>query len=487
MNNDARLVVVSNRLPVTARFHGDSIRLQPSSGGLVSGLLPVVRKCGGCWIAAADAECRQVLLGELNGWTSTERCSLEPVFLSEEERDGFYRGYSNEIIWPLFHGLPSLCTFGQQYWNRYREVNERFGDAVQRVSKPGDLIWIHDYHLMLLAQTLRSRGLRERLVYFHHIPFPAPDVLDILPCRAEILRALMRFDVIGFQTSRDQSNFVACLRRRVPGVQVKRAADQFLALWRGSWTSVKVAPISIDYERFASDAADREVVSECESIRSSFKGSWIVLAVDRLDYTKGILQRLTAFKAFLERNPELHERVTFVQVVVPSREEISEYKQLKVRIENLVSSINGCYGRRGWVPVHYLYRHLAHSELVAFYRAADIAWITPVRDGMNLVAKEFCASRIDNDGVLVLSEFAGAAHELAVGALIVNPNSLEEMIAALQQAFRMSRFERSRRMLAMRAHLRTHDVFKWAQSFTAGRVPGRTVVAPSPAGIEVGA
>lgn len=460
-----RLIVVSNRLPITVKESQTGFRIQPSGGGLVSALAPILNESGGCWVGWTGTDYHESLAESVKNWPTAQNCSFEPVFLTSAEKERFYHGCSNEIIWPLFHSLPSRCQFGSAYWNSYCKVNDKFAEAVERVSQPDDFIWVHDYHLMMVAQALRSRGVRNPLAYFHHIPFPPLDIFETLPWRIEVLRALMRFNVIGFQTDRDRGNFVSCLRHFLPKVTVSRATERFFVRVSDECAAVGTYPISIDYEEFATEALGSSVGAAADAIRKGLLGTQILLGVDRLDYTKGIPERLTAFETLLEHNPELRGRVTLIQLVIPSREEITEYKQLKLRIETLVSKINGEFGNPAWVPIHYFYRCIARDELMAFYRVADVALVTPLKDGMNLVAKEFCASRVDNRGVLVLSEFAGAAQELHYGALLVNPHDTEGLAAAMHIGLSMEESEQRLRMEIMRSHIRSHDVFYWNRSF----------------------
>jgi trehalose 6-phosphate synthase len=448
-----RLVVVSNRLPITIQQTGDTPNVQPSGGGLVTALVPILRQSGGCWVGSTGTDRDNRVEEALRVWSATRNHCFAPVFMSRAERIAFYNGCSNEIIWPLFHCLPSRCQFNAAYWRGYRHATEKFADVVEQVWEPGDFIWVQDYHLMILGQALRSRGFRERIAYFHHIPFPPPDVFETLPWRVELLRGLMRYDVIGFQTHRDRRNFIACLRHCLSGARLSPGA------------TLGTYPISIDFDEFAGDGGDPAVIEASESIQMNVAGTKILLGVDRLDYTKGILQRLSAFRRLLESRPEWRGRVTFFQIVVPSRDDIAEYQRLRLDIEVLVSKINGEYGIPGWVPVHYFHRSIPRHELVAFYRAASVALVTPLRDGMNLVAKEFCAARADNRGVLVLSEFAGAAEELGHGALLVNPNDVEAVASAIHSALTMDESASRRRMEMMRSIVRRHDVFRWARSF----------------------
>jgi trehalose 6-phosphate synthase len=304
-----------------------------------------------------------------------------------------------------------------------------------------------------------------RLVYFHHIPFPAPDIFEALPWRENVLHALLQFDLIGFQTTKDQNNFLACLNRCLARVRISTIGNDAVVSTKRRWTKIATYPISVDYESLSAHSCDQAVVGEVEAIRSKMGQTRIILGVDRLDYTKGIPERLFAFRTLLEHNPQLRGKVTLLQFVVPSREQIPEYRDLKIRLERLVSQINGEYATPGWSPIQYFYRSISTAELMAYYRAADIALITPLKDGMNLVAKEFCSARVDSRGVLILSEFAGAAEELKCGALTVNPHDSERMAAVLRKALQMSESEQRMRMETMRSHIRAHDVFHWAQSF----------------------
>ncbi|MGE5646675.1 MAG: alpha,alpha-trehalose-phosphate synthase (UDP-forming) [Acidobacteriota bacterium] len=459
-----RLIVVSNRLPVTVARGPAGLRLEPSCGGLVTALLPVLRENAGCWVGWTGTSRDPAIAGLLER-DSTSCFAMVPVFLTPAETDRFYRGCSNEIIWPLFHDLPSRCNFDAGYWESYRDVNAKFAAAVEPVARRGDFIWVHDYHLMLFARAMRARGTELRLAYFHHIPFPPPDIFEKLPWRSEILRALLDFDTVGFQTVRDRQNFIACLRRCLSGVHIRRDGDALLAGAGSACAAVGSFPISIAWQELASQAAHPDIAARAGALRRGLPGCRIALGVDRLDYTKGIPQRLLAFRSLLERYPELRCRVALIQVVVPSREEIPYYHELKQSIEQLVSEINGEYSTPGWVPVHYMHRRLARPELLALYRAADVALVTPLKDGMNLVAKEYCAANADESGALVLSEFAGAAAELRSGALLVNPNDTIGLADMLRAAFLMSPAERRRRMRRMRETVRRHDVFEWCDRF----------------------
>jgi trehalose 6-phosphate synthase len=453
----SRIILVSNRLPVTIDWTHDEPCIQPSSGGLVTALVPILREFGGCWVGWTGTDYKPRLSSLLKSWGAPQNYSLHPVFLSAEEKASFYNGGSNQIIWPLFHGLTSRCRFESAHWNAYRRTNQKFASAVQAIWKSGDFVWVQDYHLMLAGQYLRNGAFKNRTAYFHHIPFPAPDVFEALPWRTELLAGLMHYDLVGFQTSRDVRNFVAS--------RISHLGKNLLAKAGDCSVTTGCYPVSIDFDEFAAAPSPQSDAIK-SAIADSIPGTKVVLGVDRLDYTKGITQRLRAFRTLLTVHPEWRGRVTLFQIVIPSREEILEYKELKLEIERLVSEINGEYGTASWVPVRYFHRSFPREELLGFYRAADIALVTPLRDGMNLVAKEFCAARTDDRGVLVLSEFAGAAEELAGGALIVNPNDTDAIAASLYQALTMDEFEQETRMATMRFNIRMHDVFHWACSFT---------------------
>jgi trehalose 6-phosphate synthase/phosphatase len=468
-----RLLVVSNRLPVSIK-KDESGRLTaaPSSGGLVSALDPILSEYGGTWVGstgiasggeAHDAEVRRVLA------TATRGTSVRylPVFLSSEEQTNFYEGFSNEILWPLFHDLQSRCNFAPRYWEFYRRVNHRFAAASLKASQVSDVIWIQDYQLMDVGRHIRQKRPDCVLAFFMHIPFPAPDIFEKLPWRRTILESMLEHDLLGMQTPRDERNLVACIRSFLPGVEVEREHDYRRVTYRSRQSRIQAFPISIDFAQFAEGAASPEVGRRAFEIRRQLNGVRIAIGVDRLDYTKGIPERLRAFARFLRDYPAMRGRVSLYQVVVPSRESITGYRRLKHEIEQLVAHINGEYSQPGWVPIHYVHRSLPRKELLALYRAASLALVTPLKDGMNLVSKEYCAARTENDGVLILSEFAGAAPELQRGALLVNPYDELGVAEALNRALAMEAPEQRRRMMRMRAWVRRHDILHWRDSFFA--------------------
>ncbi len=462
-----RLVVVSNRLPVVLRKIDGSWSFSPGSGGLVSALAPVLRNRGGIWIGwpgsvEAETSAMQEVLEEA---TRHSGYTLKSVALDMRDKNDFYHGFANEVIWPLFHDLQSHCNFAPRYWDAYTRVNRKFADVIIRSVGPDDFIWVHDYHLMAVGRELKALGMGAQVGFFLHIPFPPPDIYMKLPWRFPLLRALLEYDLIGFQTLRDRRNFLQCVRLIAPDLTIS-GKGQVVTLRVGR-REVRVGtfPIGIDFKEFARDSQNEAVARLARHIHRDLPGRQMILGVDRLDYTKGITHRFEAFRNALQRFPELHHRTTLVQVVVPSREDIPKYHSLKVEMEQLVGEINGQFTQSGWVPIHYIFRSLSRTELLAYYRACHIALVTPLKDGMNLVAKEFCAANPEGEGVLILSEFAGAAAQLQKAALLVNPYNVEEVAEAIQRAIHMSAGERRARMHKLKRFVRDYDIFWWVDAF----------------------
>ncbi len=460
-----RLVIISNRLPFVLSKKGKKWIIQPGSGGLVTALAPVLRNRGGLWIGWPGTATKADISKPLEIASRDAGFSLVPISMQRDEVQRFYIGMSNEIIWPLFHDLQSYCNFDPEYWESYKIINARFADVIKENTSKKDFIWVHDYHLMNVAGELRKLRIKTKTGFFLHIPFPPPDIFVKLPWRAEILTALLEYDLIGFQTLRDRRNFLQCLRTLTKGITVQGKGQVVTVLFGNREIRVGSFAISIDYNEFNEQAKSKEVADRAWYIHEDIPKSQIVLGVDRLDYTKGIPYRLKAFRKVLLDYPELRGKVTLVQVVVPSRRNIPMYQGLKTEIERLVSEINGQFTRPGWVPILYLYRSLKKEELLAFYRTAEIALITPIKDGMNLVAKEYCASSIEEKGVLILSEFAGAAAQLQRNAILVNPYSIEDISRAIYTAFTMSYEERRARMSKLRQSIRRHDIYWWVNSY----------------------
>jgi trehalose 6-phosphate synthase/phosphatase len=467
-----RLTVVSNRLAIVVdKDNAGQWIIKPGSGGLVTALGPVLRDRGGQWIgwlgSNLQGELDETALKDLLDCGSRETgYSLISVELSEEEIQRYYFGFSNEILWPLFHDLPSRCNFDPTYWKVYEQVNGKFAQVVAaNTSQNEDYVWVHDYQLILVAACLKRLGIIRRTGFFLHIPFPPLDGFIRLPWRFQILEALLQYDLVGFQTMRDRRNFMDCVHMLMPKSKVVGHGQVSRCLTPEREVLVGTFPISIDFTQFAEFSGTQEVQDEAWIIHANLAERQLILGIDRLDYTKGIPLRLWAFANALERYPQLRRKVTLIQVVVPSRQEVPEYEALKREIERLVGEINGRFTEVGWTPIHYIYRSLSWVELLAYYRTCEIALITPLKDGMNLVAKEYCACSIENNGVLILSEFAGAAAQLQNGALLVNPFDIEGVADAIYEAYTMDGEMRHKRMEKMRRSIQKNSIFHWVNAF----------------------
>jgi trehalose 6-phosphate synthase/phosphatase len=455
-----RLIVVSNRLPITVASDGDEIELSSSSGGLATGLGAVHDGCESMWVgwsgldASASTAARRALQTQLAARRLVE------VPLSADEVTVFYEHISNGVIWPMFHDQLERLPDVIEGWETYEAVNARYADMIAACARPGDTIWIHDYQLMRVPALLRARLPDVRIGFFLHIPFPNPEIFFALPRRQWLVEGMLGADLIGFHTRRYRGHFTAALRRLL-GIEMKNDA----VTHEGRRVQLGIFPMGVDSASFARRAGERKVVAEAARLRTD-REMYLLVGIDRLDYSKGLPRRLLAFERLLTTHPEWIERIRFVQVAVPSREGLAAYQSVRRNVEELVGRINGRFGTHRWTPIRYINRSVSDTVLSALYRAADVLLVTPLRDGMNLVAKEFVASRIDGDGVLVLSEFAGAADELT-RAIIVNPYDVDGMAEAINSALTMPREERRERMEALRAHVMSHDVSEWAEVFLA--------------------
>lgn len=445
-------MVVSNRGPLRRRGR----KWERSSGGLVTALDPVLRERGGVWVSASEGDEQGTDRPELG-------YRLAPVSLPRRVQQEYYSGFSNAVLWPLLHSFPTTMRVAEAPWPEYVAANRAFADAALEVVEPGDVLWVQDYHLMLAPAMLRELQPRLRIGWFCHVPWPNPDLFCILPCRRKLLEGLLASDILGFHTERHALNFLECVRHFCKAdVDLGR---RVVSCHHGE-TRVIVAPIGIPTEDIEQLVEDPSIQRAAEEIRHSMGDRRLVLGVDRLDYTKGIPERLLAYEKLLSRNRRNRDEWVMVQVMVPSRTDVQAYAALKAEIDRLVGSINGRYGKTGRVPIHYLYRSLDPETLYAHYLAADVALVTPLRDGMNLVAQEYVASRRNDDGVLVLSELAGAADHLK-GAITVNPYDVDAIADALEQSREMPEAEARERMRSMRETVRRLDVHRWAQGFLA--------------------
>jgi trehalose 6-phosphate synthase/phosphatase len=461
MPGPARLLIVSNRLPVTVTVAEDGRPLvRASAGGLATGLRGPHERSGGLWIGWPGSLGKLAPAAAADVHRQLAAARTVPVELTPEEHEVHYERLSNGVLWPLCHDRLDHLPLRVEGWDTYEAVNQRFADAVVAHYRAGDTIWVHDYQLLRLPALLRERLPDARIGFFLHIPFPNPEIFFTLPTRGWLVEGMMGADLVGFHTRRYRGHFTAALRRLF-GLELD--ADGTVA-WRGRRVRVGTHPISVDAAHFAHAAARPDIVAERDTLHGNAER--LLVGIDRLDYSKGIPRRLVAFERLLREHPEWRERVRLIQVAVPTRGSVGAYSRFRHEVNALVGRINGDLGTPTWTPVHYLHRSVPFHTLVALYRAADVMLVTPVRDGMNLVAKEFAASRVDDDGVLLLSEFAGAADELT-DALIVNPYDVDGVAGAMHRALTMPAEERQRRMRALRAQVAGHDVHRWADEFLA--------------------
>ncbi len=463
-HDDPRVLIASNRLPVTVVREAGHVRLRRSSGGLASGLRRVARNWPVRWYGwnglASDEECPRAF-GALKGQ------ALVSVPLTSAEVSGFYSEYCNSMLWPVLHGMWDNVAVSDDSWRRYTAVNMRFAEAILSDCRPSDRIWVHDYHLFLLPQLLRKlrRDSETPIAFFLHTPFPRPDVFARIPQSRALIHGILGADLIGFHTAEYAAHFRDAARDA--GYVVTNDS----VIVDGREARITVRPMGIDADAFAQLGNDPEVIEEAGRLRASYKK--ILLGVDRLDYTKGIPQRLLAFEMLLQNQPELCGQVSLIQIAVPTRTDSACYQDLRRIVENTVAHINGKYGRSGWTPIEYLYDTVDLNTLGTLYRAADVMLVTPCSDGLNLVAKEFVATRTDGDGVLVLSKYAGAAKELT-SALQVDPHRLRDLADAFYCALTMTMPERKRRMAALMRAITANGVDSWIDSFVGGdsvRVP----------------
>ncbi|MPZ75413.1 MAG: bifunctional alpha,alpha-trehalose-phosphate synthase (UDP-forming)/trehalose-phosphatase [Deltaproteobacteria bacterium] len=466
--SDRRLVIVSNRLPFNVSFEDGKMTFNESAGGLVTGLASFMQSrrrapalnVDHLWVGwpgcTVDVSLRDQLIHE-----ALASFQSFPVFLTDEQMEKFYLGFCNATIWPLFHYFPTFTEYQSGYWEQYKEINQVFCEALSDVIRPNDVLWIHDYHLMLLPRLVKIRMPRVSVGFFLHIPFPSFEVFRLLPgeWRREILEGLLGADLIGFHTYEYTHHFLQCVLR-ILGYEHQMAQ----ILTADHVVKVDTFPMGIDYEKFSNAPAEPDTERETQALRSTLAEFKVVLSVDRLDYSKGILNRLEGYDLFLESNPQFQGKVVLLMIVVPSRIGVLQYDRMKRQVEERVGKINGRFGRVGWTPVVYQYRHVPFSSLVAFYSVSDVCLVTPLRDGMNLVAKEYVATRTDGTGMLILSEMAGSVKELPE-AIIINPNNRREIAVALKEALETPLEEQKRRNQIMQRRLKRYHVSRWANDF----------------------
>ena len=462
-----RLLIVSNRLPFTASNNQGKLVFHAGPGGLVSGLTAYLNsvekapsKIEHLWIGWPGIEVDEDIRDKLKSKAAKEHAW--PVFLDTDSMDKFYHGFCNSTIWPLFHYFPTYAKFDEEYWTQYVKVNEVFRDSILKVVQPGDVVWVHDYHLMLVPKLLREKVPDLSIGFFLHTPFPSYDIFRTLPTRwrREILEGILGADLIGFHTIDYTQHFLRCILRIIG---IDNNFGQVLLEGERS-ARVDTFPMGVDYRQLQEAVKRPDVQREAQNLRERLGNLKIVVSLDRLDYTKGIKHRLGAFETFLERHPEWQRRVVLLLSVVPSRLGAEHYETMKEEIDKLVGSINGKFGTIDWTPIVYRYRFLPHNQLLSLFAMSDVALVTPLRDGMNLIAKEYVSCRADQRGVLILSEMAGASKELGE-AIIINPNDQTEIVDALKTALEMPEEEQLWRNREMQNRLGRYDVLRWGQDF----------------------
>lgn len=453
-----KTIIIANRLPVKIERNGDEFDIIRSEGGLATGLGSLETDSEIYWVGwpgifTDDKNEKKKITKKLHDM------NFHPVFLNEDQIENYYEGYSNSTIWPLCHYFFSFIEYRADYWGAYQEVNTLFCNEALNFIEDDDIVWVQDYQLMLLPKKIRDKKPNANIGYFHHIPFPSYELFRVLPEREEILEGLLGADLIGFHTHDYMRHFISAIYRVL---NLNCNLDEVSLDNR--IVHIDAFPMGINYDQYHDAPNLPEVKEKSELLKQSLGQRDIMLSVDRLDYSKGILHRLNGFEQFLENNPEYHEKVSMAMIVVPSRDTVDIYAELKTQIDQLIGEINGKYSKLGWNPIFYFYRSFSFEELIAMYDIAQVALVTPLRDGMNLVAKEYLATKCNKPGVLILSEMAGAAIELP-DAIIINPNDTDQIEKAILQALNMPEKEKKERLDKMQKRISRQDVKKWAKDF----------------------
>lgn len=457
----SRIILASNRLSVSAQRTENGFSYTPSVGGLATGLSSFFERSDSLWVGWSGLAEDDLSDDERTRVTDTlrDRYKSVTVSMSRADLDQFYYGFCNNVIWPLFHYFPTYVDYDPAAWEKYREINERFLAAIESVAGPDDYIWIHDYQLMLLPGMVRSRLPDTKIGFFLHIPFPSYELFRLLPWREELLHGMLGADLLGFHTYDYARHFLSSTRRLL-GLENNLG----IVRDRNSMSKIDVFPMGIDYEKYSGSSRQPEVQEEIERVDASTEGRRVVFSVDRLDYSKGIPNRLRAYDAFLDRYPTYRGKVELVMIVAPSRTEVPRYQRLKRELDELVSTINGRYGTIDWVPIKYFFRAFPFHSLCALYRCASVLLVTPVRDGMNLIAKEYVAARSDFRGTVVLSETAGSAREMSE-SIIVNPSNIDGIADAIRRALEMPEAQQEANNRSIHERLSRYDVHFWARDF----------------------
>jgi trehalose 6-phosphate synthase/phosphatase len=456
----SRLLVVANRLPFNITKRKGEFFFRASPGGLATGLSSLPKSLKKLWLGWPGITTDKLASGDkkqIREKLQAENCT--PIFLSKKQIDRYYLGFCNKTIWPIFHYFPERAVYEDKFWETYKQVNRAFCDEVMKIAETGDDIWVHDYQLMLLPKMLKESHAGLEIGFFLHIPWPSFELFRLLPWREEIIEGLLGADLIGFHTYDYVRHFLSSISR-IAGLE--HTLNKISIGKR--IVKVDAFPMGINYKKYSKAIDDAGIRKETKKTLAEIGKRKVILSIDRLDYTKGIIQRLEAFDLFLSENPKYKGKVTLIMVAVPSRTLVEDYKFLRQKLEQLIGRVNGEHGTIGYVPVWYLYRSLAFNKLTALYNIADVALVTPLRDGMNLIAKEFIATKTKGEGVLILSEMTGAASELGE-ALIVNANNKEEIVRAIKDALEMPLSEQMERNRLMQERLQRYDLSRWSSDF----------------------
>lgn len=459
-----RHLFVSNRSPYLFHETGSKLKSSIAIGGLVSTMEPAFRKLGGLWIASSDGlnkNTRQIALYE-----SSPNCFCKPVNLSDNEINLYYNGFANGSLWPLCHFFGEKCRFKLDEWIAYRNVNMKFARAIsEELSSLNDVVWIHDYHLALTPKFVRNQTKGVKIACFWHIPFPSPDIFLKLPWCKEVLTGLLHSDFLGFHLEAYADNFLLTVQREFPNAEFDR--DRSSIRVDGLETLIRAIPLGIDFNYWDQEVRRNSARKESRNLRASLKVENIALSVDRLDYTKGIIERIIAIEKLFRRNPHLKKRFCLLQIGVPTRTGMKVYRDYQASVEGEIARVNARFGCDNWLPIVFKKGMVSQRHLAAIYSEADIACVTPLRDGMNLVAKEYVASQVDLKGALVLSRFAGAAEDLADCAELVNPNIPDEITKAIERTLALGTFQKKAKMARMRAKVRERNLSWWLDSISA--------------------
>lgn len=465
----SKTIILSNRLPLQIDIDNDKLEVTPSVGGLATGLKSFHKDGDSIWIGWSGLTAEEIPEDKLEEvFIEARKQDCIAVNLTEDEMEGFYYGFSNRSIWPLFHYFMEYTEWDSEKWNVYKEVNQKYADEVVKHYQEGDNIWVHDYQLLLVPNMIREQRPKASIGFFNHIPFPSYEVFRTVPWREEILRGMLGANLIGFHTYDYERHFLSAVSRIL-----RYQVDFNEVSLPDRLVKVDSFPMGIDYDKFEQAAIDHNNIKEGEESelqqrlnyhRKRSPDSQLILSIDRLDYTKGIANRIRAFEHFLEKYPQYIEKIRLIMLAVPSRSNVPQYMLLKKEIDELVGRINGKFATVNWIPIWYFYRSMPFDSLIDLYTSCNIALLTPIRDGMNLVAKEYIATRIDQTGVLILSEMAGSSQEMNE-AIIINPNNMEQICDAIYQAINMPVEEQKERNLTLQKRLKRYSVEKWANDF----------------------